>query len=91
MTDPAIDPAKTPAERIVARFGVERLASWTGRHRSRVHAWTWPTAKGGTGGAIPPRLRQKIIAGAKAELNQDLSYAEFEPRDGESYLMDVAA
>lgn len=87
MTSVQVEPAKTPAERIVARFGVDRLAGWTGRHRSRVHAWTWPTEKGGTGGTIPSRLRHKIIAGAKAELNEDVTYAEFEPCDGEGYLM----
>lgn len=79
--------ARTPAERIVARFGVDRLAAWTRRHRSRVHAWTWPTSKGGTGGAIPLRLREAIIEGVKSELGEDLTYAEFEPQAGEAYLM----
>ena len=59
----------------------------TKRHRSRVHAWAWPTSKGGTGGVIPPRLRTAIIDGAKRELGADLAFADFEPRDGEGYLI----
>jgi hypothetical protein len=84
------DSPKTPADRILTRFGVERIAAWTQRHRSRVHAWTWPTAKGGTGGAIPPRLRTAIIEGAKRELGQDVAFADFEPQAGEQYLMGAA-
>jgi len=85
------DAHKTPAARIIAHFGVERIAAWTRRHRTRVHAWAWPVAKGGTGGAIPPRLRGLIIEGAKRDLGADLSYADFEPRAGETYLMGEAA
>ena len=79
-------PATTPAERILRRFGVDALARWTGRHRSRVHAWTWSTAKGGTGGAIPIRVRQAIIDGAWRDLDQALAFADFEPVCGERYL-----
>jgi len=81
------DVPKTPAERIIGKFGVDRLASWTGRHRSRVHAWTWPTAKGGTGGAIPSRVRPAIIEAAQRDLGEVITYADFEPKDGETYLM----
>lgn len=84
---PQTDPT-TPAARMIARFGVDNLARWTGRHRSRVHAWTWPTSKGGTGGVIPTRSRQAIIAGAQADHNEPVAWAEFEPRAGESYLLD---
>jgi hypothetical protein len=82
---------KTPADRILSRFGVERIAAWTQRHRSRVHAWTWSTEKGGTGGAIPPRLRTKIIDGAKRDLGEDIAFAEFEPQADEQYLMGAGA
>jgi hypothetical protein len=78
---------RTPAERIVARFGAERLALWTGRHKARVHAWTWSREKGGTGGVIPPLLRPLIIAGAQRDLGEEVPYAEFEPQDGEAYLL----
>lgn len=80
----------TPAARILSRFGADRIASWTKRHRSRVHAWAWPTSKGGTGGVIPPRSRSAIIEGAKRDLNEDLAFADFEPQAGETYLMDDA-
>ncbi len=76
----------TPAQRIIARFGVETLARWTGRHRTRVHAWTWPSARGGTGGAIPIKVRQRIIEGARQDLGVTVEYREFEPRTGEVYL-----
>lgn len=82
---------KTPAGRIIERFGVSRLAAWTGRHRSRIHAWAWPTEKGGTGGAVPARARPKIIQGALDDLGEVVSYAEFEPQAGEVYLMGEAA
>lgn len=78
---------KTPAERILARFGAATIARWTGRHRSRVHAWTWPTAKGGTGGVVPVRLRKPIIEGAQADLGERLEFADFEPLPGEGYLI----
>jgi hypothetical protein len=83
-----MEAAKTPAGRIVERFGVDALSRWTGRHRSRVHAWTWSTDKGGTGGAIPPRLRQKIIDAAREERGEALSFGDFEPQEGEAYLME---
>lgn len=76
----------TPAERIIRRFGVGSLAKWTGRHRSRIHSWTWSPERGGTGGAIPHRVRQAIIDGAAADLHQTVAFADFEPIDGEHYL-----
>lgn len=79
---------KTPAARIVRRFGAEKLAAWTGRHRSRVHAWTWPTSRGGTGGVIPTRAQSAIIEGAWRDLGEPVSFAEFQPQDGESFLLD---
>lgn len=79
-------PPLTPAERIIRRFGVEKIARWTGRHRGRVHAWTWPAERGGTGGAIPIRVRQAIIDGAWRDLSEALAFADFEPVGGERYL-----
>lgn len=78
----------TPAERILGRFGVSRIAAWTGRHRTRVHAWTWPTGKGGTGGVVPVRVRPKIIEGAARELGEAVSHADFELQPGETYLLE---
>lgn len=80
-------PQKTPAERILARFGPGRIAKWTGRHRSRVHAWPWPPEKGGTGGVIPVRVRPAIIAGALRDLGETVAHSEFELAEGETYLV----
>lgn len=77
----------TPAERILGRFGAGRIAAWTGRHRSRVHAWTWPTAKGGTGGMVPVRVRRQIIEGAARDLGETITLSEFELQAGETYLV----
>lgn len=85
-----MDDLSTPAARILTRFTVERIAAWTKRHRSRVHAWAWPTSKGGTGGVVPPRVRPAIIAGAKRDLGEDIGFSDFEPAPGETYLMDAA-
>jgi hypothetical protein len=81
----------TPAGRLIARFGPKRLAAWTKRHPSRVHAWAWSIAKGGTGGAIPARLRPAIIAGARDELGEVVTWADFEPAEGETFLYDAKA
>jgi hypothetical protein len=80
---------KTPAERIIAKFGVPKLCLWTGRHRSRVHAWAWPTGKGGTGGAVPLKVRPAIIEGAATE-GETLTHADFEPAAGEAYHDDTS-
>lgn len=76
----------TPAARIISRFGVKNISAWTRRDRSRVHAWTWPKSRGGTGGVIPHAVRPAIIEGAKAEFDEQLAYADFEPLPGETYL-----
>ena len=78
--------SKTPATRIIARFGVPNLVKWTGRHRGRVHAWTWPRARGGTDGVVPHGVRALIISGAKTDLGVEVSFADFEPSAGERYL-----
>lgn len=82
---------QTPAARLIARFSVQTLARWTRRDRSRVHAWTWEKARGGTGGVVPHAVRSSIIQGAKDDLGVDLTYAEFEPGEGEAYFSDQAS
>ncbi|QYC10586.1 hypothetical protein [Brevundimonas nasdae] len=77
---------QTPAARLIERFSIQTLARWTRRDRSRVHAWTWPKSRGGTGGVVPHPVRPAIIQGAKDDLNVDLAYADFEPINGEAYL-----
>lgn len=75
---------KTPAGRLIARFGAPLIAEWVGRHYSRVHAWSWPTPRGG-GGVVPPKLRDKIIKGA-AGIGQTVTAADFELAAGEVWL-----
>lgn len=77
----------TPAARLIKQFGVATLAGWTRRDRSRVHAWTWPKDRGGTGGLVPHAVRSSIIEGAAAK-GEVLTYADFEPQAGEAYLPD---
>lgn len=76
----------TPAARMIGKFSVQTLARWTGRDRSRVHAWTWPKSKGGTGGVVPHGVRGAIITGARDEFKVEVAYADFEPQEGEAYL-----
>lgn len=80
----------TPAARLIAEFGVDNLARWAKRDRTRVYAWTWAPSKGGTGGAVPLGARRGIILGVFADHGRALTHAEFEPRPGETYLTDDA-
>jgi len=81
---------ETPAARIVARFGAKHLADWTGRHVTRVYAWSWPPDRGGTGGVIPIRARKRIIEGARRDLGIELQFSEFEPIGAEQYHLGAA-
>jgi hypothetical protein len=45
--------------------GPAAVAAMTGVHVSRVHRWTYPKARGGTGGLIPAQHQQVILAEAK--------------------------
>lgn len=83
-------PPATPASRIIGRFGVKNISAWTRRDRSRVHAWTWPRSRGGTGGVIPHAVRPAIIRGAQTDFGEALAYADFEPMPGEAYLAEPA-
>lgn len=81
----------TPAKRLIERFGARALADWTGRHVSRVHAWSWPAGRGGTGGVVPVRLRKKIIDGAMRDAKAVVTAADFEPAPGEGFAFEDAA
>lgn len=81
---------RTPAARLIARFGARALADWSGRHVTRVYAWTWPLSKGGTGGLVPLRVRQSIREGARAE-GHEIELHEFEPQADEIYDLGEAA
>ncbi|HZL00490.1 MAG TPA: hypothetical protein VFC47_11385 [Caulobacteraceae bacterium] len=84
-------PTPTPALRLIRRFGVARLAEWSGRHPSRVYSWCWPPKRNGTGGVVPHRLRQAIVDGAQRDCGVCLSSLEFEPMSGERYVFGEAA
>lgn len=56
-----------PAERIIAKFGGPAVvAEITKRDISRVHRWTYPPEKGGSGGIIPPKAQDMLLAEAAA-------------------------
>jgi hypothetical protein len=57
-----------PAHKVIQDLGgFEAVAALTGKHISRVYRWTYPKAKGGTGGHIPPADAALLLAHARAE------------------------
>jgi hypothetical protein len=55
-----------PARTIIELLGGYRsVASITGHHPTRVLRWTYPVERGGTGGLIPARYQQFLLAHAK--------------------------
>jgi len=62
MSDAYLDPAYTV---IRALGGFEAVAKITSKHISRVYRWTYPKARGGTGGLIPQPEAAKLLAHAK--------------------------
>lgn len=56
-----------PASRIIAKCGGhEAVARICGVSISRVFRWTYPAARGGTGGIIPAAQQQRLLSGARA-------------------------
>lgn len=54
------------AKRIITKCGGHAVvAAMTGVHVSRVHRWTYPKVRGGTGGLIPAQHLQTILAEAQ--------------------------
>lgn len=52
-----------PAQTVLARFGgAGPLARHLGLDRSAVHRWALPKARGGSGGLIPARHHQRLLA-----------------------------
>ncbi len=67
----------TPAARVVEKCGGARaVAKMAGVHISRVHRWTYPKERGGTGGHVPAKHQQAILDGAR-RLGVDLTPADF--------------
>ena len=52
----------TSAQHVIDRLGGFReVADFLGVHKSRVHRWTYPRDRGGTGGVIPQRHFGKLM------------------------------
>jgi hypothetical protein len=65
------------ASNIIAKCGGHRIvAEWTGVDISRVHRWTYPSERGGTGGVIPAKHQPTILDKARAA-GVKLSPADF--------------
>lgn len=45
--------------------GAGKVAEIVGRAVSRVHSWTYERTRHGTGGMIPPRCQQELLAHAR--------------------------
>ncbi len=57
----------TPAEAAIAAFGgAPAVAAVLGVHVTRVYRYTYPRARGGTGGLIPAEHLQRLLATARA-------------------------
>lgn len=71
---------KTPAEVVIEKCGgVSVVAKLAGVHVSNVHRWTYPKAKGGTGGTVPSKKQRAILDGARKrgiKLTPDDFFAE---------------
>ena len=68
LETPLILLGMTQAERIIKRFsGAYALAEMIGYTPAAVYKWTYPKAKGGTGGLVPTGAVPKILAAAKRE------------------------
>ena len=54
-----------PASTIIEICGGFRaVAEMTGRDVTRVHRWTYPKERGGTGGRIPSDMQDRLLAEA---------------------------
>lgn len=58
MSDRNLEPANTVLAKI---GGVDVAAQVTGKHPSRIYRWTYPRAKGGTGGVVPHDDATKLL------------------------------
>lgn len=56
-----------PAQTVIGKFGgPSALAELLGIHRTRVSSWQRERSAGGTGGNIPQRYHQQMLAHARA-------------------------
>lgn len=81
------DAPRTPAGRIVRLLGgPAHTARLAGVSLNSVYRWLAPRqgSKGGTGGRVPARAQDRLIAAAEAE-GLALSHADFAPKPGERF------
>ena len=68
-----------PAKKIIEICGgFEAVAEMTSRSVTRVHRWTYPKERGGTGGLIPADIQQTLMVKAR-ERGLPLTPADFFP------------
>jgi len=68
-----VTPKKSQAQVLISKFGgarnlmraLKRIGK--ARNASTVYRWTYPTAKGGTGGVIPAESLVDVLAAARME------------------------
>ncbi|MEO9297594.1 hypothetical protein [Devosia alba] len=73
-----------PASSIIAKFGGNaKVAQILGAHPARVAKWKQPLSKGGTGGLIPIKRVNKLLAAAQA-MDIPLTARDFLPVEGEA-------
>jgi hypothetical protein len=73
-----------PAYSVIAKAGgVDAVAAITGKHVSRIYRWTYPRAKGGTGGVVPHDDATKILKHA-AEAGLNIAARDFFSLEAES-------
>ena len=59
---------KTPAETVIEICGgAKAVAEICKVDISRVHRWTYPAERGGTGGLIPSKHQARLLEGARAK------------------------
>lgn len=78
---------RTPAGRIVRLLGgTEATAELAGVARKTVYRWLAARAENGTGtgGRIPARMQERLIASAAAR-GIALAHVDFAPRPGEAF------
>lgn len=65
------------AEQVIEKCGGHQaVAEMAGVHVSRVHRWTYPKERGGTGGLIPTQHQQKLLDEAR-DRGIDLGPSDF--------------
>jgi len=64
----------TPAHNVIRKLGgAQAVAKLLDLDVSNVHRWTYPKARGGTGGKVPTRHQDTLLRKAEGKL----TYADF--------------